>query len=180
MDYGQVLDMCWFGQVPSMYSTGYETIIRVRNQLSPSYPYGFTAPTYPYPMYNNCDFWARGINASTVSVMGAPQCGNGSAFGIVPGCPAMRGGYQNRVLREKIPMSDSGSTTTVPGVLALPTRGWLPNLWQPWHYGAGGTANLDTFTDTVYNPAASFTVLTNSSVTAAVILETTDTWSMPT
>ena len=137
------------------------------------------AATYAYPFYSNTTFWARGINGTTVSVGGGLQAGSGTGLGRMSGCPPMRGGYQNRILRGKIPLSDSGSVTATVGVLALPNRGWLPNLWFPWHNGSGGVAPGDTFTDTAYNPAASFTVIANTTYTNNVILETTDTWVMP-
>lgn len=176
--YANVWDLAWFGQVPSMYSTGYETLIRVRNSASAGFPAGMLAPGNAYPIYSNSDFWARGINASTVSVSGSPLIPG--AFGSIGNCPPMQGGYQNRILRQKVAMSDFGSTTTSWGVLALPNRGWLPNLWAPWHSGMGGVAPLDTFTDTVYNPAASFMVIGSPAYGVSVILETTDTWSIPT
>jgi len=90
----------------------------------------------------------------------------------------MRGGYQNRLLRERVAVHDNGSTTGTFGVLGIPKRGWLPNVWQPMHYGLGGVADGDTFTDSVYNPAAAFRVI-DSPGSGTVILETTDTWSKP-
>lgn len=174
-------EIYWFGDVPSDYATGYETVISIRNNNSPYGSNAMGAPGYPYPSYNGFDYWARGINATTVSVYGARHfSGGGNAFGRIANCPAARGGYQNRVVREKVAVSDFGSATTSVGVLAINRRGWLPNLWNPVHNGMGGGTLVDgdTFTDTVYNAAAVFRVFDSPSY-GSVIIEETDTWVKP-
>lgn len=170
-------DWNFFGDVPSDYSTGYETVINVRNNTS---PYGSNAlgeSMYPYPAATNQTFWARGVNAMTISTQGTKD-GKTTPPGRVSGNPPCRGGYQNRLLREKIGVHCCGSTNTTPGVLAIPKRGWLPNVWNPIHSGIGGVADGDVFTDSAYDPAASFRVL-DSSGYGTIILETTDTWTKP-
>lgn len=167
----------FFGDVPSDYATGYETIVRVRNTNSPHGHNGMGATAQPYPYYNNNDFWLRGINGTTVATGGCHD-GFGAPVGRMAGAPALRGGYQNRILREKIALHDVGSVTATAGVLQIPKRGWLPNVWNPQHNGMGGTADGDTFTDSVYNPAASFKLFDSPSY-GTMILETTDTWSKP-
>lgn len=170
-------DWNFFGDVPSDYATGYETVINTRNNTA---PYGSNAlgeTMYGRPQSANQTFWARGINATTVSTKGCKD-GKDTPPGRVTGTPAMRGGYQNRLLREKIGLHCTGSTNDTPGVLAIPKRGWLPNVWNPIHNGLGGLADGDTFTDSAYNPAASFRVL-DSPPYGTIILETTDTWTKP-
>ena len=174
-------DVTYFGDVPSDYATGYETVVCVRNVGGPNGSQGMGAAGFCYPAYNGCDFWARGINATTVSVQGARNfSAAGSPPGRIPNCPAVRGGYQNRVIREKIAVSDFGSTTTTAGVLAINKRGWLPNLWNPVHDGgvSGTLVDGDTFTDSVYNPAATFRIFDAPSY-GSLIMEETDTWVKP-
>lgn len=167
----------FFGDVPSDYASGYETVINVRNNDSPDSSSGLSEPMYPHPKPTTLTFWARGINATTISTQGNKDGKNG-APGRVQGNPPMRGGYQNCLLREKIALHCAGSTTTTAGVLAIPKRGWLPNVWNPIHNGLGGLADGDTFTDSAYNPAAAFRVIDSPS-SGTIILETTDTWTKP-
>ena len=167
----------YFGDVPSDYATTYETIIAVRNSNTPysSNCFGATGNPYPYP--DGVNYWARGINAITVSTKGCRDL-QGSPVGRITGCPPMRGGYQNRVLRQRIALHDIGAATDTANVLSIPRRGWLPNVWSPLHYGLGGLSDGDTFTDSAYNPAAQFRVFDSPSY-GTLILETTDTWSKP-
>lgn len=167
-------DWNFFGDVPSDYATGYETVLSSRLN-SATYEASGMDHQWPYPNPGN-QFWARGINGTTVSTYGCKD-GKGAAPGRVPNTPPMRGGYQNRILREKIAMHCTGSANTAPNLLSLPRRGWLPNVWQPIHSALGGVGEGDTFTDSAYNPAASFRVLDSNQGT--IILETTDTWSKP-
>lgn len=170
-------DWNFFGDVASDYATGYETVHIVRNNSSPYGASGIGESMYGRPYPTNQTFWARGINATTVSTKGCKD-GKESQPGRVSGNPAMRGGYQNRLLREKIGLHCIGATSDTPGVLSIPKRGWLPNVWNPIHNGLGGLADGDTFTDSAYNPAAAFRVFDSPSY-GTIILETTDTWSKP-
>lgn len=167
----------FFGDVPSDYATGYETVMNTRNDISPYGSSGMGELMYGRPQSTNNTFWARGINATTVSTQGCKD-GKETPPGRVSQNPVMRGGYQNRLLREKIGLHCIGATTDLPGVLAIPKRGWLPNVWNPIHNGLGGLADGDTFTDSAYNPAASFRVFDSPSY-GTIILETTDTWTKP-
>lgn len=174
-------DLYYFGDVPSDYATGYETIICVRNNSAPYGSSGLGAQGYASPNANGSDFWARGINATTISTMGGRQFSTaGGNLGRINNNPPCRGGYQNRVMREKVALSDLGSVTATASVLALNRRGWLPNLWNPLHNGMGGGTLVDgdTFTDTVYNPAANFRIFDSPSY-GSVIIEETDTWVKP-
>ena len=168
----------FFGLVPTDVPNNYETVIRVRNDTTYYSSTSLGTPGSPNPSYDSKTFWARGINATTVSVHGILDLPS-AAVGRVGNTPLMQGGYQNRILREKIAVHDFGSVNTTPGVLCIPKRGWLPNVWNPIHSGLGGAmSDGDTFTDSVYNPAASFRVLDAPS-SGTLILETTDTWSKP-
>ena len=81
-------------------------------------------------------------------------------------------------VREKVGVHCTGSNTTTPNTLAVNKRGWVPNLWNPLHSGIGLVTSDDTFTDTGYSPSALFNIAP-ASTTVAVIIETTDTWSLP-
>lgn len=178
VDYGW--DLYWFGDVPSDYATGYETTICVRYNSSPYGSNAMGAPCYSWPTYDNCTYWARGINGTTVSTYGCKQAsGNGNALGRTQNAPPCRGGYQNRLMREKVALADNGSTTSTGGVLAINRRAWLPNLWNPVHSQLGGSmADQDTFTDSVYNASAIFRIFEAPGYGTAII-EETDTWVKP-
>lgn len=171
-------DWHYFGQAPSDYATGYETVIKVRNSAGPYGAFGMGQASQAYPNASGGEFFARGINATTVST-GACCDGYGAAVGRMPNAPATRGGYQNKILREKISVHDTGVASGTPGVLQIPKRIWLPNVWAPQHSAlGGGAADGDTFTDSVYNPSASFRLFDAPSY-GTLIVETTNTWSKP-
>lgn len=88
----------------------------------------------------------------------------------------MQGGYGNRIVREKMGVTCIGSSTSTVGSLALVKRGFLPNLHLPIHSGIGAVTTLDTFEDV--SSGADFRVAI-ANVNAAVIVETSDTWSAP-
>ena len=170
--------MNFFGDVPGEYATAYDTVIRVDNNATDNQT-GGGATGQAAISQNGKDFWVRGIDLTTLSVYGGMQITTNTVTpaGITPGFPAMRGGYQNRIVREKIALCDIGSASTTVGGLAISKRAWLPNLWAPCHSGAGGVADQDTFTDSVYSATATFRVFITTAW--AYIVEETDTWSMP-
>jgi len=112
-------------------------------------------------------YWQANVDGSITS-----SCGFlfGPGFGVTGGTAA-RGGYENRIFREPVAVGDYGqqSTGTNPP-LALAKRGLLPNLWTALHASMGPITRLDTFADSVYDPAAIF------KMTEMVIMELTDTW----
>ena len=108
------------------------------------------------------------VNSSTASTF----CANGAQS------PAMRAGYNGRIVREKVGVHCTGANTTTPNTIAVNKRGWVPNLWNPLHSGIGTVTSDDTFADTAYSASASFLIAPASTAIAA-ILETTDTWSVP-
>lgn len=125
-------------------------------------------------------YFCRSIDGSTLSTRG---CISAISSGIVDFCsvlntPAIRGGYGNRVEREKLSASCIGSSSSSPGILAIIKRGWIPNLWNPIHSSSGGVTSDDTFTDSAYAAGSGFTFLLSTSNVVG-ILETTDTWSPP-
>ena len=126
-------------------------------------------------------FWVRSIDGSILSSRGALS-GRVSGSTNTPcnliNTPPMRGGYLNQITRERMGLSDGWSTGTTTGANALVVRGWLPQVWSPLHCGIGGVTTDDTFTDSAYNPGSQFRVIAGST-TAAIIVETTDTWSPP-
>lgn len=103
-----------------------------------------------------------------------------TAMGILLNQPVAMGGYLNRILRDKCPMSCFGSKTTTSGVLAIPNRVWIPNLWNPQHNGIGTSLlNGQTFTDTAYNASSIFRVYAANNASAWAIIEESDTWNIP-
>lgn len=170
--------MNFFGDVPGEYATAYDTVVRVDNLTTDSTT-GGNAVGQSAISQNSKDFWARGIDLATLSVYGGMQITANSlvASGRSISFPVMRGGYQNRIVREKIALCDIGSASTTIGVLAISKRAWLPNLWAPCHSDVGGVVDQDTFTDSVYSATAIFRVFDGGAWT--YIVEETDTWSMP-
>jgi hypothetical protein len=102
-----------------------------------------------------------------------------SVWGLFPNNPVAMGGYLNRILRDKISMQCFGSKTTTSGVLAIPNRVWIPNLWSPLHNGIGTSLLTgQTFTDTAYNASSIFRVYIGAN-SSWLIVEESDTWSIP-
>lgn len=126
-------------------------------------------------------YWCRSIDGSIKSSTGhlhGPHA-NGSATGSLCGLSSgvtMRSGYGNRIVRAKIPLVCLGSGTTTAGVLQQLRRGYLPDLWNPEHSGVGSITSADTFQD--LSTSATFRIVPASS-TMACIVETTDTWAVP-
>lgn len=135
-----------------------------------------------YPSSTNRHFWCRTIDGSIKSSRGWFH-GTGSsglaAFCSITSGVLMRGGYANRVERERVVASCTGDSSTTVGVLLQVRRGFLPNLWNPLHSGIGALTSDDTFTDPAYNASALFQIAPASSTTAAII-EMSDTWVVPT
>lgn len=128
-------------------------------------------------------FWARSIDGTQKSTYGC-YAGQANAAAVTTFCsngasaPQMRAGYNGRIVREKVAIHCTGSNTTTPSNIAVNKRGWLPNVWNPLHSGIGIVTSDDTFTDTGYSATAVF-VINPAATTIAAILETTDTWSVP-
>lgn len=122
-------------------------------------------------------FFCRTIDGTILSPY-AVLYGSGPDFCAVANAQIMRGGYGNRIDREKMAVTCTGSNTVTVGVLAIMKRGWIPNLWNPIHTGIGSITSDDVWTDTAYASGSSFCILPASS-TVAGIMETTDTWSPP-
>lgn len=127
--------------------------------------------------------FARDITGTVISTIGAlklPTTTGSTAMGSNPRYVAARAGYMNRLVREKVSYDDSGSAnlTYIVGATGLPSRCWVPNLWNPLHNGWGSLLNGDTFADSAYNPSASFSMYGYAS-TGFAFHEDTDTWSPP-
>lgn len=130
-------------------------------------------------------YWCRDITGATKSTVGQLFISTGAAQAYMGGlinAPSARAGYLNKIYREKVAASCFGSTTTAATSLGLLKRGWIPQLWNPLHQGRGAVNDVDTFTDTAYDPTAAFRMLSNSGAItsgACCIIEETDTWSPP-
>lgn len=172
-------EISYFGEVPSTYPTIYDTIIAVRGNVSPDIPTLMQNPIYAYVQPDYIHYYARGINGTTISTL-ANRIGsaNGSASSQISQMPTFRGGFQNRILREKIALGCSGATNGSIAALCMLKRSWIPNLYALQCNGITGINDLDTFTDTVYNPAATFIIY--KSYSHAIVIEETDTWHIPT
>ena len=173
-----VWDMGFFGDAEGALSSDvYNTVVNVRSNNAASTSAGLIQPTSTTANGGNNLFWVRDVTGATKSSRGIMYA-SGTTLSGVTNTPVARGGYQNRIYREKIGLSDGASTTTTASVLQLLKRGWLPNAWNPIHTGRGSVSDIDTFTDTVYDATASFRGATTSGA-PWIIMEETDTWSPP-
>lgn len=173
----------WFGDLPAEYSGDtWNTAILVRGQANNTVSSGGIAAGAGTNLAGSTLglYWARDITGATKSSVGM-LCASATALGAMQGGVAARAGYLNAVYREPIGVSDFASGTTAPSTLALIKRGWLPQLWNPLHLGRGSLSDTDTFTDTAYDPTASFRALSSGAGAgvAFIIVEETDTWSPP-
>ncbi|SDQ41841.1 hypothetical protein SAMN05216569_1050 [Pseudoxanthomonas sp. CF125] len=181
--------MGFFGDAPAEYSgDSWNTVCAVRanasntavstNGIGQPTSCGFTVgPTGQI-------FFARdvtgAIKSSQSSIGGFSS--TSVAMGQLTAGNAARAGYQNKIYRTHVGVNDYASITGTASTLALISRAWLPNLWQPLHLGRGAVSDVDTFTDTAYNPAASFRMLSCNGATTTgpcCIIEETDTWVAP-
>ncbi len=167
-----------FGDVPGNFSSPYDTVCCVKPNTSTSDGGGLAqAISGGASVINGRFWWCRDLSSSVKSTTGSMAGVQTSSPGVVSGLPIARAGYGNRIYREKIGVNDSSAQTTTMGTLSMVKRGWLPNLWAPLHGGVGTITVDDTFTDTAYDPSASFRALIYS--TSWLIVEETDTWSAP-
>ena len=122
-------------------------------------------------------YWARTIDGSMKSPAGS-LWGSVSAvagnFCTVANTTAMRAGYRNEIVRERVGASCAGGPAV--GPMAVVRRAQVPFLWNPVHTGIGSITSDDTFTDTAYAAGSLFRVVPASSAIAA-ILELSNTWA---
>ena len=174
-------EMGFFGDVAPELSDSWGTICSVRGDATNATA---TAAGLRQNVATNIGataggiYWARDISGAIKSSTGILYA-SGINLGNVASSTAARGGYGNRIYRECVGANDRASTSTTAGVLGLVKRGWVPNMWSGLHAGRGVIADIDTFTDTAYNPLASFRILGSGGNTPFVIMEETDTWVSP-
>jgi hypothetical protein len=167
--------MGFFGDAPGAEAGDtYATAIVQRNSAAN------TVITWPAPQVAvspglQTVHWCRDRSGATKATTGS-LWGMGT-FGSIASQPAARAGYANRVRREKVGMTCTGSATTTPNSLVIDRRGWLPHVWNPLHVGIGTLVEGDTMTDSAYHASANFSVMTLASGFA--LLETSITWSPP-
>lgn len=169
-------DFGFFGDPSPSLTDPYGTVVSIRSSAGTSSS-GLTQATSSTVLAGSNIYWARDISGATKSTRGSISC-SGTSLGSVAGTPGARGGYQNRIYREKVAVSDGGGASGSPTSLSIARRGWLPNLWGALHLNKGTLSDDDTFTDTAYNPTAEFRLLSSNS-SASAIMEETDTWSPP-
>lgn len=133
--------------------------------------------------FSACKVWlCRNIDGSQKSVSGGfvlPAGTTPTSFCSVSGAGDMRAGYGNRILREKVAVTCSGSNlASTVSAMNQYKRGWVPNLWNPVHTNIGSVSSDDSFGDTAYNASAVFEIVPATTAICA-ILEMSDTWSAP-
>lgn len=167
----------------------YHTVVACRHNTnlpsSASQKFGYQLSTYSWITNlstSNCKlYWCRDISGAVKSTVG---CAGGSGAHL--GQPststfavAAFGGYANRIEREKVSAHCSGASAfNTVGQMLQVRRGWFPNLWSGLHASYAGVLSEDVFSDTEYDPAASFMALAIYA-NFVVFMETTETWSPP-
>ena len=137
------------------------------------------SPVFPSSIAKT--FLCRNIDGSALSSV---ACLGGSAPASIgslmnsSNTVAMRAGYGNRIIREKVCVRDFGGNAPAVGGMQVFQRGWIPNFWNPIHSTIGSVTSDDTHTDSAYAEGSLFTLIpAHSSV--AFIMEVSDTWSPP-
>lgn len=174
-------DMGFFGDVsPAFSGDSWYTVCDIRNSTGVVVGPGLGQTCGAAVVAGSNLFWCRDVTGATKSSRGVIYASGtgGTGMGALTGGTGARVSYQNRIYREKVGATDGASTSTTTSALGLPKRGWIPNLWNPLHLGRGTVSDVDTFTDTTYNPLASFRLLSAASAQCTII-EETDTWSAP-
>lgn len=171
-------DVGFFGDVPSQLTDPYNTIVSVRNSTSTANSLGMGQVTSAALTGGSNIFWVRDITGATKSSRGVLNT-SGANLGAVAGTTTARGGYQNRVYRERVAVGDAASTSATPSTLGLIRRAYVPNMWSGLHTARGTLTDADTFTDVAYNPAATFRGLAGNISSGWAIIEETDTWAPP-
>lgn len=166
---------------PSLSGDSYNTMVCTRNTPnfgSPTNNWTTTATAAGNTSYA----WTRTYDGTLKSPTGGPVSQSNTSFGAITLSPQAQLGPDLALDRIKVPATDAGSLTASPSTtLSLPIRGYIPNLWAPLHGGRGSINSRDTFTDTAYNPSATFRCfcIGNNPTSGFVIVEETDTWSPP-
>ncbi len=182
-------DIGFFGQPPASNSEDeWATLVGVRNAGWPNFhsPHGFPLTVVrgeldlnPLNPTNAKVFWARDITGVVKSTTGKAAMSS-PTFCSLSGGQAPRGGYANALNREMVGFTDSAAADGTAGATRILRRAWWPNCWNPLHGAAsGGLTSANTFSDTAYNPAASF-IWCAALANFNFIMETTNTWVAPT
>lgn len=179
-----VWEMHFFGDIPPAFSgDSYNTVCLVRGNASTSSTLwgsccsaSLSASTTPW-------YWCRSYDGTVKSVRGNPISTKNNGFGNIANCPSAFSGPTTGLETEKVIMCDIGATSgTASTTLALPTRGYLPNLRNPLHNGKNSINARDTYSMTGYSASFNGVVFTVSGSTGSpfAVVENSNTWSPPT
>jgi hypothetical protein len=180
-----VWELLFFGDIaPALAGDSYNTLVTIRNGVS-----GTSAT------------WANSGNLITNSLNGSPACylcrsydgtvkstrsgvmtvATQSGFGVFsPSINASLLGPTTGVDFQKVPLMDTGSNTaTVSATLCLPTRGWLPNILQPWNGGRGALNARDDLTSTPVMALGKIVAASNLTAGSIAVIQESDDWTPP-
>ena len=177
-----IWDFGWFGDIsPALSGDSYSTVCVVRNVATTatiSNSLDGTASGTGNLSWNLCRSYDGTVKATTGGVWAQIS----GKMGTISVAPQAQLGPSTGIDRFKAVTLDTGSATTSgSSTLALPQRGYIPNIWVPLHGGRGSVNSRDTFTDTSYNASSAFTLFCVAAAAGSgfVIMETSDTWSPP-
>jgi hypothetical protein len=173
-------DMQFFGDLPKTQAEdAWNTLCTSRGSSTTGADASFANDYSPGGAYLGAKmYWARSVDGSVKSTLGCLMLAGAGQMGSLGSLPAARQGYGNRIVREKISVGDAGGSTAFAPALTVHRRGWMPNLWNPLHAGAGGLTSADTHTDTSYSASSVFRAIPVYGSCWA-LLEESDTWSAP-
>ena len=174
---------------PALLGDSYNTLVSVRGIASPTfvtaewYDSWGTGSADAFPTVC-CLFWARSYDGTVKSSQSAvASIFNGLGIGSVgANFPQALNGPTTGIDTIKLPLRCLGSTTnSESSSLALPIRGWFPNLLLPQHGGRGVVNTRDTYSNSaVPGFQGQIVCADNTAASAFIVMQTNDGWSPPT
>jgi hypothetical protein len=180
-----VWEMHYFGDIaPALIGDSYNTICFVRGSIASGTPQWSTNGNWVTNSINGSPnvYLCRSYDGTVKSTRsGVMLVATQSAFGnFASGINASLLGPTTGVDFQKVPLLDTGSNTaTVSATLCLPTRGWLPNILQPWNGGRGAVNTRDDLTSTPVMATGKIVCQNNTANGAFAVVQESDDWVPP-
>jgi len=174
----------FFGDfAPSLIGDSYNTICTVRNTATTAggavWAAGWLATSQNgVPTMYLC----RSYDGTVKSVQsGIPGKYGQSTLGVVNlNMPAMQLGPTTGIDTDLSVLHDTGSNSGgVSSSLALPVRGWLPNILSPQHGGRGSVNTRFSYPETPFMATGKVVTAANSSSSGCVVVQESDDWVSP-
>lgn len=170
---------------PSLAGDSYNTFCTVRNSSNPFGNAIWTGTTgfIANATGGSSGFWiCRSYDGTVKSVRGGYTAKlNQSLLGVVsPSLNTAQNGPTSGIDTEKMVIYDSGSGSgTVSGTLALPIRGWIPNLLSPQNGGSGSLSTRYSYTESPYMTTGKVVTSSNGGASGFAVVQESDDWVPP-